>query len=185
MGKIVKKLILSVIVFLLIIGALACEQKNKAKAPPVKKSAKKVSEAKKTGVDIRREEALFRGRLRETIMPATDVIQQVRDAASGVVSGDTKPDLAVAIYDGADRLLTETRIKLTELTAPKKQRHLKDKSSELLKNALNELGELIDFTNAQDSEKIISVVKRLDDNLDKLRSVAEIDAPNQPEKKSP
>lgn len=168
-----RNLILSIFIVLLIFSATACKAKIEVKKPAIKRKVDK-----KAAAQTVKEESKFDRQLKDIIMPAIDIIQQIRDVAAGVVTGDTKPDLAVAIYSGADGFLTETRVKITELTAPPAKSKSKDGAIDLIEACDAELNDLTGATKTKDYGKIKELTKNLDDKLTGLRSVAEIDLPS-------
>ena len=162
-----RKLILWVIIFLITISIFGCSGK-KAK---IVSSKKRIHGA--TAVNSKQEKQ-FRQRLKDAILPAVDITQQVRDAAGGIVSGKTKPELAIAIFSGADQFFTDTRAKIIEIAAPGGLDKLKDKAVSLIGADNDALSDLTDSAKNGDTAKIKAVIKELDDSLVQLKQLAGI-----------
>lgn len=114
-------------------------------------------------------EVIFPQKLKIIIMPATDIIEQVRDIARAVAAGDTNPGLALSVYAKADEYLTDTRVKIDEINATGAARRIKDKSDKIIIESVKNVDDLIYLTKANNKEKLEGVAKELDSDLAELR----------------
>jgi len=113
--------------------------------------------------------ALYSEKLKVVIMPAADIIEQVRDVARAVASGDTKPGLALSIYSQADEYLTDARVKIDELNVTGQARRIKQNSDRIIKESVKNVDDLTYLTKVNNKEKLKNVADKLDSGLAELR----------------
>lgn len=155
---------------MLVVSISACTA-NKPRPKAAKQSADR-SSSKKINLE---EQSRFDNRLKEAIMPAIDVIHQVKDTAVGVVSGKTKADLATAIYAGADRFLIETRVKISELSPPNGRNKIRERADELITKSADVLTDLNDATKNKDIVKLKTLIPQIEETLEQLREIVGTD----------
>ncbi len=143
------------------------QAQSKNKGNPVTKTDSRSGD-KRSG-DKRDGDKLFSRRLNNIIMPAADIIGQVRDVGRAVAAGDTDPGLALSIYAKADEYLADTRVKLDEINTTNRLKGVKEKADNIIKESIKSVDDLTDLTKSSNKVKMDAVSKKLDSKLTDLR----------------